>query len=60
MTEPLVDEFEICDCVIGLEADFGDQVDYDDALNILELEYAEHAFVDIQDAVSLFGFFFAL
>ena len=51
MTESLVDELEVCDGIVGLEADFGDEVDYDDALYVSESEDTEHAPVDLKDAV---------
>ena len=37
LAETFVEEFEVCDCVVGLEADFGDEVDDDDALDVAEL-----------------------
>ena len=58
MTEPLVKEFEVCDRIIGLETYFGDEVDYNDALYVSEFEYAEHTFVDFEDAIPFLGLVF--
>ena len=58
MAESLVDELEVCDGIVGLEANLGDEVDYDDALYISKFEDAEHAFVDFEDAVPFLGLVF--
>ena len=34
LAEAFVEEFEVCDGVICLEADFGDEVDYDEGLYV--------------------------
>lgn len=36
MAETLVKELEVCDCIVGLEANFGDEMNYDDTLNVPE------------------------
>ena len=60
MTESFVEEFQVCDGIIGLEANFGDEVDYDDTLYVSEFEDAQHAFVNFEDAVPLLGLVFFL
>lgn len=58
LAEALVDELEVCDGVVGLETNFGDEVDYDDALYVSEFEDAKHTFVDFEDAVCFLGLVF--
>lgn len=60
LAESLVDELEVCDSVVGLEPNFGDEVDYDDALYVSKFEDAEHAFIDFEDAVPFLGLVFFL
>ncbi len=58
MAESLVDELEICNGIIGLEADFRDEMNDDDALYVSEFEDAQHAFVDFEDAIPFLGLVF--
>lgn len=51
LAETLVEQLEVRDGVVGLEADLGDQMYDDDALNVLELENANHASVNFQHTV---------
>lgn len=60
LAEALVEEFEVGGGVVGLEADFGDQVDDDDGLDVAQFQDAEHALVDFEDAVAVFGLVFLL
>lgn len=60
LAEALVEEFEVGGGVVGLEADFGDEVDDDDGLDVAQFEDAEHALVDFGDAVAVMGPFFLL
>lgn len=60
LAEALVQQFEICNRVISLEPDFGDEVDDDDGLYVSEFENADHGFVDFHYSITLLGFFFAL
>ena len=57
--ETLFEEFEVGDGVVGLEADLGDQVHDDDALNVAKFEDVEHRSVYGQDPVTIFGFLFS-
>lgn len=60
LTEPLVYELEVGNGVVCLEADLRDEMDNDDALNIFELQDAQHALVYFDDPVALFSRVFAL
>lgn len=60
LAETLVQQFEIRDCIIGLKADFGDEVDDDDGLYVAEFQDPDHGFVDFHYPVALLGFFFTL
>jgi hypothetical protein len=51
LAETFVEEFEVRDGVVGLEADFGDQVDEDEDLDVAELEDAAHGLVHLPNAV---------
>ena len=57
LAETLVEELEVCDGVVGLEADFGDQMDDDDALDVFELENADHASVHFQHTILILRLF---
>lgn len=60
LLEALVQQLQAGDCIVGLEADFGDQVDDDEGLNVLELQDAPHGLVDFLDAVDVPVAVFAL
>lgn len=60
LAESLVDELEVRDGIVGLEPNFGDKVDYDDALYVSKFEDAEHAFIHFEDAVPFLGLVFFL
>lgn len=60
LAEALVQQLEIRDGVIGLEADFGYEVDDDDGLYVSEFKDPDHGFVDFHYPIALLGFFFAL
>ena len=60
LAETLVNELEVRNSIIGLEADLGDEMNYDDTLNISEFQNAEHTFVDFHNAVALLGLIFTL
>ena len=51
LAETFVEQLEVRDGVVGLKADLGDQVYNDDALDVLELENADHASVHVQHTV---------
>lgn len=56
----LVEELEIGDGVVCLEANFGNEMDDDEGLNVLELEDFTHDLVDLDDAVLFLGLVFFL
>lgn len=60
LSKALVQKFQIGDRIISLEADLRDQVDYDDGLDVLQLEDPQHYFVDVEDALPVAGLVFAL
>lgn len=60
LTETFIQQFEIRDSVVRLEPDFGDQVNDDDALNILQLQDTDHAAVDFHHAILFLGPLLAL
>lgn len=60
LTKTFIQQFEVRDSVVRLEPDFGDQVNDDDALNILQFQDTDHAVVDFHHAVFLFGLLLAL
>ena len=60
LTESFVEKFQVCDAIIGLEANFGDEVDHDNALYVSEFKDAKHAFVNFEDAIPLLGLVFLL
>lgn len=60
LTEALIQKLEVRDAVVCLEADLGDQMDDDDALNILQFQDPDHAAVDLHDTVFFLGFVLAL
>jgi len=53
LVETFVNELEVCNSVIGLEADFGDKVNYDNALDVPQFQDAKHTFIDFCDAIAL-------
>lgn len=60
MLEALIQQLQAGNCVVGLEADFGDQVDDDEGLDVFELKDAPHGLVDFLDAVGVAVAVFAL
>lgn len=60
MTEAFIQQFEVGHCIVCLEPDLGDQVNDDNALNILQLQNTNHAAVDFHHAVLLFRLFLTL
>lgn len=60
LAKPLVQELEVSDGVISLEANLGDEVDDNEDLDVLESENSTHDFVDIPDSFLLLGPVFLL
>ena len=59
LRETFIQQFEVGDGVVGLEADFRNQMDKNERLDILQLQNPAHGFVDAPNAVALFGAVFA-
>ena len=60
IAEAFIKQLEIRDGVIGLEPNFGNEMNDDDTLNVAELEYAKHGSVNLEDAIAVFGLVFLL
>lgn len=60
MAEALVQELEVRDGVVGLKADFRNEMNDDNALYIFELQDAQHALVYFDDPVAFFSWVLAL
>lgn len=55
LRETFVQELEVRNCIVRLEADLGDQVDHNESLYVLQFQNATHDSVDSHDGVLLLG-----
>ncbi|KAI6775278.1 hypothetical protein HG530_002036 [Fusarium avenaceum] len=51
LAKALIQELQVGDTVVSLEANLGDEVHNDDSLDVLEFEYAPHDAIDIPDTI---------